>query len=210
MTSQTFERKFHLQVEGKVKADQKDKAEEIKTKISELLKGVANGDKDVQISAKIGVGDKMAPIENANGVMEEGKKTIEHKQGQVILYDLWATWCPPCQAPMDHNQAMLTNKKAAWGDKVRIVGLSIDNAVPTVKAHVEKKKWTSIEHYHVRNGECDASETYGSGGVPHVWLVDTNGKIVFMGHPSTRNLEEDIDRLLAGATITGEGTGAAV
>lgn len=70
MTSQKFERKFHLQVEGKVKADQKDKAEEIKTKISELLKGVANGDKDVQISAKIGVGDKMAPIENANVVME--------------------------------------------------------------------------------------------------------------------------------------------
>lgn len=102
---------------------------------------------------------------------------------------------------------MLATKKD-WGDKVRIVGLSIDNAVPTIKAHVEKNKWTSVEHYHVRNGKCNASETYGSGGVPHVWLVDTNGKIVFMGHPATRKLEEDIDALLEGKTITGEGTGA--
>jgi len=151
----------------------------------------------------------MGPIENANGVFEEGKKTIEHKEGQVILYDLWATWCPPCQRPMAHNQEMLESKKDKWGDKVRIVGLSIDNAVPTVKIHVEKNKWTAIEHYHVRNGECTASETYGSGGVPHVWLVDTKGTIVFMGHPSTRKLEQDIDDLLEGKTITGEGTGSA-
>lgn len=174
-----------------------------------MLKDVAKGDKEVAITAKIGVGDQMAPIENANDVNTEKKVTIEHKQGQVILYDLWATWCPPCQRPMAHNQEMLTSKKATWGDKVRIVGLSIDSAVPVVKAHVEKNKWAAIEHYHVRNGECTASETYGSGGVPHVWLVDTQGKIVFMGHPATRKLEEDIDNLLAGNAITGEGTGAA-
>ncbi|MFN9910297.1 MAG: TlpA family protein disulfide reductase, partial [bacterium] len=23
--------------------------------------------------------------------------------GQVILLDFWATWCPPCQKPMQHN-----------------------------------------------------------------------------------------------------------
>ena len=39
-------------------------------------------------------------------------------------------------------------------------------------------------------------------------LVDTHGKIVFIGHPATRKLEEDIDKLLKGEKITGEGTGA--
>ena len=42
--------------------------------------------------------------------------------------------------------------------------------------------------------------------MPHVLLVDTNGTIVFMGHPSSRNLEEDIDALLAGKTLEGNGT----
>lgn len=39
-------------------------------------------------------------------------------------------------------------------------------------------------------------------------LVDTKGKIVFVGHPASRDLEKDIDALLKGETLTGEGTGA--
>jgi hypothetical protein len=35
-------------------------------------------------------------------------------------------------------------------------------------------------------------------------LVDTNGKIVFKGHPASRkNLEEDFDKLLKGETLEG-------
>jgi len=40
-------------------------------------------------------------------------------------------------------------------------------------------------------------------------LVDKLGKIVFMGHPASRNLEKDINDLLEGKTITGDGCNAA-
>jgi len=41
-------------------------------------------------------------------------------------------------------------------------------------------------------------------GVPHVALVDIEGKIVFMGHPASRpDLLEDFDTLLAGGKISG-------
>jgi thiol-disulfide isomerase/thioredoxin len=43
----------------------------------------------------------------------------------VILIDFWATWCPPCQKPMAHNQEMLEHHKSDWS-KVRIIGMSID------------------------------------------------------------------------------------
>lgn len=54
--------------------------------------------------------------------------SIVHHEGEVILLDFWATWCPPCQAPMAHNQDMLAlaANKEKWGGKVRIIGLSID------------------------------------------------------------------------------------
>lgn len=46
-------------------------------------------------------------------------------------------------------------------------------------------------------------------GVPNVILIDTNGTIVFKGHPANRpNLEQDFDDLLAGKAITGAGTAA--
>jgi len=108
---------------------------------------------------------------------------------------------------MAHNQKMLEEKKE-WGKQVRLIGLSIDNDAATVKSHVEAKGWTSVEHYHVRTPGCTADKDYGVNGVPHVLLVDTKGKIVFMGHPASRDLEKDIDALLKGETLSGEGTQA--
>lgn len=61
-----------------------------------MLKLVDKANKRVGFSAKIGVGDMIAPITEANFVFQEGRTNVEHKEGQVILYDLWATWCPPC------------------------------------------------------------------------------------------------------------------
>jgi len=37
-------------------------------------------------------------------------------------------------------------------------------------------------------------------------LVDKEGKIAFKGHPANRDLEKDIDTLLKGEALTGEGT----
>lgn len=37
-------------------------------------------------------------------------------------------------------------------------------------------------------------------------LVGPEGKIVFVGHPSSRQLEKDIDTLLKGEKLTGKGT----
>ena len=101
---------------------------------------------------------------------------------------------------------MLVENEAKWGGKVRLIGLSIDSEAETVRIHVEKKGWTKVEHYHVRTPGCSADKDYGVNGVPHVLLVDTTGKIVFVGHPASRNIEEDINTLLKGESLTGEGT----
>ena len=101
---------------------------------------------------------------------------------------------------------MLEENESKWAGKVRLIGLSIDDEAETVKNHVEEKGWTKVEHYHVSTPGCSADKEYGVNGVPHVLLVDTDGKIVFVGHPASRNLEEDINTLLKGQTLTGEGT----
>jgi len=137
------------------------------------------------------------------------KKTITHTEGEVWLLDFWATWCPPCQRPMAHNQEMMAKHKEDWKGKVRIIGLSIDNDHSTVAEHVDNKQWGDVEHYHCRNGTCNADKEYGVRGVPHCLMIDTHGKIVFIGHPASRpNLEQDLNDLKDGKTITGEGCSA--
>lgn len=71
-----------------------------------------------------------------------------------MMVDFWATWCPPCQRPMQHNQDMLTENAAKWGDKVKIIGLSIDKDAETVKSHITNKGWTSPIHYWRSKSDC--------------------------------------------------------
>jgi len=99
---------------------------------------------------------------------------------------------------------MLEKKGEEWKDKVRIVGISIDQGREAVVKHVEDKKWTSVEHFHRSTSDC--SNVYGVRGVPHVMLVDKEGTIVFKGHPAGRpNLEDDLDKLAKGEKLEGEG-----
>ena len=61
---------------------------------------------------------------------------LSHKLGEVLLVDVWATWCPPCQKPMAHNQTMLEKNEEIWKDKVRIVGVSVDEDKDDIKARI--------------------------------------------------------------------------
>ncbi len=88
---------------------------------------------------------------------------------------------------MAHNQEMLVHHGQRWGDSVRLIGISIDQTPEAVVKHVKAKKWEKVEHFH--RGGSDAEDDYGVKGVPHVALIDTHGKIAFIGHPAERNIE---------------------
>jgi len=155
------------------------------------------------VSCPANVGDDYNTIEDITTIDDANNFTaITHNQGEVLMIDFWATWCPPCQKPMAHNSEMIKEHGEAWGGKVRIIGVSIDKDAPTVQAHVEKNGWGNVEHYHRAKSSC--SDDYKVQGVPHIVIVDTNGKIAFMGHPAHRkDLVADFNALLEGKTLEG-------
>ena len=62
-----------------------------------------------------------------------------------------------------------------------------------------------MEHYNVKNKQCPAIPYFGVKQIPYVVLVNKEGKIAFIGHPSWRRLDEDINNLIKGKNITGRG-----
>lgn len=185
--------------------DKKDAVNAFKEEIKPFTEGIANV--EIEVACQIGAGCAFDPIKNVVPIAGGDPVALEHKAGEVWLVDFWATWCPPCQAPMQHNEDMLKKRAADWGDKVKIIGISIDNTAEAVLNHVKTKDWNRPIHYHRAGSDC--SKQYGVRGVPNVMLIDTTGKIVFKGHPATRpDLEADFDTLLKGEAITGPGTEA--
>lgn len=68
--------------------------------------------------------------------------------------------------------------------------------------HVTSKGWTKVKHYHRAKSNC--SDVYQVRGVPHVMILDKEGKIVFKGHPANRkDLVKDFNDLLEGKPLEG-------
>jgi len=157
----------------------------------------------ISISSTISAGDNYKTIIGVTTLDDDKNPVnIEHTEGTVMMIDFWATWCPPCQRPMQHNQDMLDQHKEAWGDRVKIIGLSIDSNTKTVKDHITNKGWTSPIHYWKSKSDC--SEVYQVKGVPHILIVDTKGKIQYKGHPASRkDLVADFNALLEGKDLEG-------
>lgn len=140
-------------ISKELKADQAELSAKVNKELKEII-GQVEGI-TVEIVAKLGAGDKYMTICDLEKVGEKDVPvSLEHKEGEVWLLDFWATWCPPCQAPMAHNQKMLEDNDEKWGPNLRIIGVSIDKDQDMVKAHVEMKGWGKVEHFWRAQSDC--------------------------------------------------------
>jgi len=102
------------------------------------------------------------------------------KQGPFVL-ELFATWCGPCRTSIPH----LNQLAKRFQGKIAFVGISSEDE-SAVKSFVSKMG--EQMRYPVAidpNGRVSNSysRAFGVRGIPHAFLVNESGTIVFQGHP---------------------------
>jgi thiol-disulfide isomerase/thioredoxin len=132
------------------------------------------------------------------------KKTYSPKTfaGQLLLIDVWATWCKPCvvELPRLHAiQAKYGNKK---GKRLSVLSISLDETVEAVAGFRRDKAHPMPWHNAFAGKDQAALGTAFAGdktgvAVPFYLLADEHGSIVASSPDLTiEKLEGQLDRLL--------------
>jgi len=117
---------------------------------------------------------KSAPDYGADYLDDGGSFTIDDFAGEVVLLNVWATWCEPCKREMP-ALSQIASEYESQG--LKVIGISIDRqrSDSDLKAFAEEHQAT----YTLAKDPKDAFSTaFRTTGVPVTVLIDRAGNIV--------------------------------
>jgi peroxiredoxin len=94
-------------------------------------------------------------------------------RGQVLLLNVWATWCHPCRLEMPSMERL--HRRLA-GTDFRVVAVSVDREGPRVVRDFVREFGLTFDVLHDRGGEIE--RRYQTTGVPESFVIDRRGVIV--------------------------------
>ena len=98
---------------------------------------------------------------------------LEQFTGDVVLLNLWATWCGPCEQEMPSMERL---HQALGPEGLKVVAISIDESdAEGVRRWIADRKLTFRVLW---NKSGDIQRTYQTTGVPESFVIDRHGVIV--------------------------------
>ncbi len=100
-------------------------------------------------------------------------KTLADYKGQVVLLNVWATWCGPCRSEMPSMQRL---NESLGPQGLKIVAVSIDNAgMEQPIRDFAKEFGLSFELLYDQSG--DIQTIYQTTGIPETFVIGRDGVI---------------------------------
>lgn len=130
------------------------------------------------------------------------KRDLKGFRGKVVYIEFWASWCGPCMQAMNHVEAILSKRKATWGDKVALVAVNVnEKPAQTIKKYTAIYGWKSFDHLYGGDKErfdfkAPALKQLQINGIPHAMILGKDGKMIWRGHPESIDVGIAIEKAL--------------
>jgi len=125
---------------------------------------------------------------------------LDGAKGKVVIFDIFATWCPPCRAAATH----LSSLQKKYKDDLVIIGITIEDEILNEKLLEFRKEYTA-EYIMVNSDQnrplCDAITKELELGdrypIPTMAMYK-DGKLInhFVGATEEEFIDSDIKRAL--------------
>lgn len=126
--------------------------------------------------------------------------SLDIGEDKVVLFDIFATWCPPCQAESKHIAALQKKYK----DKLVVIGITIEDDVSNEQLEEFKKRFAGGDYLITNKGDNQklARSIASSVGVGQqfpipLMVLFNNGE--YVSHYAGATPQEIIDRDIATA-----------
>ena len=114
-----------------------------------------------------------APDYRAVNVVTGDSVSMRDFRGDVVLLNLWATWCPPCEQEMPSIER-LHEEMGPQG--LKVVAISIDQLDSDVVRKWAEQRGLTFTVLHDGSGRIQ--QVYQTTGMPESFVVDRNGVIM--------------------------------
>ena len=115
--------------------------------------------------------------------------SIANNDGNPVIISFWATWCKPCMRELKAIHEVYADWQDETGVKMIIVSIDQAQDANRVKPMVDGFGW-EYEVWLDPNG--DFKRAMNVQNVPHVFVLDGKGKIVYNHTGYTDGGEQDI------------------
>jgi thiol-disulfide isomerase/thioredoxin len=116
--------------------------------------------------------------------------------GKAVLIEAWGVHCGPCLASLPHINSIAKREKG----KMLVFGAHSQNASDDEVKQVVKKNQLA---YTITKG---VTGPVNFSAIPHAFVFDTTGALVFSGHPMDKEFENAVRKATRGATKGATGT----
>ena len=103
--------------------------------------------------------------------LPSGSVDLKSYRGQIVVLNLWATWCPPC---VEETPSLVQFAEKMKAHGVVVLGISVDEDAKALQDFVQENH---ISYPVGRDPDRSLSARYGTYQFPETYILDRRGQV---------------------------------